>query len=79
MASLPKMGRKWGTFLHSIGLSSIGGALFLQITVFSNIAKYGYFRGIEQNQVVLTAEIALTAFAVTYFAYMFLRFLWSQR
>ena len=79
MASLPKIGRKWGTLLHGLGLSSVGSALFLQSTVFTSILRNGYFRGVEQNPMILSSEIALTGFAIAYFSYMFIRFVFSNR
>jgi len=71
--------RKLSVVIHGLGLSSLGGALFLQTLVFSSILQNGYFRGIEHNQFILNSEIALTAFAITYFAYMFIRFIFSNR
>ena len=79
MASLPRIGGKWNTILHGLGLSSLGSALFLQATVFSGILQNGYFRGVEQNPMILYSEIALTAFAIAYFGYMFLRFVFSTK
>ena len=73
MANLP---RKLTLLFHALGLGSVGSALFLQATVFLNIAQNGYFRGIENNKVVLSSEIGLTAFAVAYFCYMFIRFIY---
>jgi hypothetical protein len=67
---------KWLRFLiHGLGLSSLGSALFLQSTVFTSILEKGYFKGIEQNSTILYLEIILTAFAITYFAYMLFRFI----
>lgn len=76
--SMPMIGRKWRTAIHALGLSSMGSALFLQTTVFSGILQNGYFRGIEQNPAILSSEIALTGFAITYFGYMFIRFIFSN-
>ncbi len=64
---------------HGLGLSSLGSALFLQGTVFMSIWRYGYFRGFEQNSMILSSELALTGFAAVYFGYMFLRFIFSNR
>ncbi len=77
MANLPKINKKMSTILHSLGLSSIGGALFLQGTVFTDILRFGYFRGIEQNPLILSSELALTGVGVAYFAFMFGRFILS--
>lgn len=64
--------------LHSLGLSSLGGALFLQASVFGGIIQSGYFRGIEQNPVALYSEVALTAIGIAYFAYLLVRFVLSS-
>ena len=65
--------------LHSVGLSSLGGALFLQSIVFTSILTRGYFQGMEQNSCILFSEIALTAFAIAYFVYMYANFIISNR
>jgi hypothetical protein len=49
----------------------MGGAIFLQIIVFSNIAGQGYFKAIETNNVILSLEIILTAFTAVYFIYLY--------
>jgi hypothetical protein len=64
---------------HTLGLSCLGGALFLQILVFSDIFQHGYFMAVERNPAILTFEIALTAFALVYFIYMYQRFMRSIR
>lgn len=56
---------------HSLGLSCIGGAFFLQILVFSNILQYGYFGAIETNPIILGMEVGLTAFGLVYFIYAY--------
>jgi hypothetical protein len=63
--------------LHTFGLSCIGGAIFLQILVFSDILQHGYFRAMENNPAILMFEIALTAFALIYFIYIYQRFIRS--
>ncbi len=65
--------------VHGLGLSSLGSALFLQCLVFFSIKQNGYFRGMEQNGLLLNAEIALTAFAIGYFIYLFFRFVLNNR
>ena len=60
-----------GLLIHSLGLSCLGGAIFLQILVFSNILEQGYFRAVETNSVVLTMEVVLTTFAAVYFIYLY--------
>ena len=59
--------------INSLGLSCLGGAIFLQILVFSNILQQGYFRAVETNSVILAGEIALTAFSAVYFVYVYQR------
>lgn len=58
---------------NSIGLSCLGGAIFIQVLVFTNILQQGYFRAIENNSTILTVELALTAFTVVYFIYFYQR------
>ena len=74
-----KLNQKWHVLLHTFGLSSLGGALFLQSLVFTSIVTRGYFQGIEQNSSILFSEIALTAFAIAYFAYLYANFIISNR
>ena len=57
---------------HSIGLSCLGGAVFLQILVFKDIVQQGYFMGIEKNPVILQLEVALTVFAVVYLIHLYI-------
>jgi hypothetical protein len=57
---------------HSIGLSCLGGAVFLQILVFKDIVQQGYFVGIEENPVILQLEVGLTAFAVVYLIHLYI-------
>jgi len=63
--------------LHSLGLSCLGGAIFLQILVFTDILQHGYFMAVENNSAILTFEIGLTGFALIYFIYMYQRFIRS--
>lgn len=58
---------------HSLGLSCLSGAVFLQILVFSDIASRGYFMAVEQNPTILTLEVCLTGFALIYFVYIYQR------
>jgi len=60
-----------GLLIHSIGLSCLGGAIFLQILVFSNILEQGYFRAVEANTYILTIEMTLTIFTAAYFIYLY--------
>jgi hypothetical protein len=63
--------------LHSFGLSCLGGAIFLQILVFTDILQHGYFMAVENNPAILAFEIFLTIFALTYFVYVYQRFMRS--
>ncbi len=73
MTAMPTFSHRVRVVLHIIGLSFLGGALFLQILVFAGILQHGYFMAVEQNPAVLTFEIIATAFAVIYFSYVFQR------
>lgn len=57
---------------HSLGLSCLGGAVFLQILVFKDIAQQGYFVGAERNPIILQLEVALTVFAVIYLIHLYI-------
>jgi hypothetical protein len=54
-----------------LGLSCVGGAILLQLVMFSSILTQGYFRGAENNPTILAAEIVLTGFGLVYFIYMY--------
>lgn len=60
--------------LHLLGLSCIGGAIFLQYLVFADIMVNGYFYGVERNLVVLMAEFMLLCYAAAYYVH-----LWRDR
>ena len=64
---------------HGLGLSCVGGAIFLQILAFSSILYQGYFKAVEKNPAILSAEIALTAFALIYFIYIYQRMIRSTK
>jgi hypothetical protein len=70
-----KADRRLRQFIHCLGFSCIGGAIFLQILVFSGIASRGYFFAVEQNQLILFSEIVLTFFALIYFIYVYQHFI----
>ncbi|MEM4703859.1 MAG: hypothetical protein QXJ02_02175 [Candidatus Bathyarchaeia archaeon] len=72
-----KLNRRVRMLLHTLGLSCLGGAIFLQVLVFSDIVQHGYFLAVERNTAILTFEVALTAFALAYFLYMYQRTLRS--
>jgi hypothetical protein len=63
---------------HTLGLSCLGGAIFLQLLVFTDILQHGYFMAVENNPAILSFEILLTAFSAIYFAYMYQRFIRSM-
>ncbi|MFP3985775.1 MAG: hypothetical protein ACLFU9_07435 [Candidatus Bathyarchaeia archaeon] len=65
--------------IHCLGLSCIGGAIFLQILVFSNIVSQGYFLAVEQNQLILALEVMLTFFAFIYFLYVYRRLIYTLK
>ena len=69
--------RRMRVLFHTLGLSCLGGAIFLQILVFADILEHGYFRAIESNPIILMSEILLTAFALIYFIYIYQRFIRS--
>ena len=64
---------------HSLGLSCLGGAIFLQILVFADILQRGYFMAVEQNPAILAFEIVLTGFALIYFIYIYQRLMRSVK
>ena len=63
---------------HSLGLSCLAGAVFLQALVFIDILQHGYFMAVENNQAILIFETVLTAFAVFYFVCIYLHFIRTQ-
>jgi len=60
-----------------MGLSCLGGAVFLQILVFTHILFQDYFLAVETNMFVLTFEVALTVLAFGYFVYIY-RLIWRK-
>jgi hypothetical protein len=64
-------------FFHCLGLSSLGGAIFLQSLVFSGIVAHEIFIGVEHNIAILYSELFLTVLAITYLGYLFWRFIIS--
>lgn len=57
---------------HGVGLSCLGGAVFLQILVFKEILQRGYFVGVEKNPIILQFEVALTIFAAVYLVHLYI-------
>ena len=71
--------RRLRRVFHILGFSSIGGAVFLQILVFADIATKGYFFALEHNKLILSLEIALTIFVAIYFLYAYQNFIRRMR
>ena len=71
MTAMPTFSRRIRLFFHSLGLSCLGGAIFLQILVFADILQHGYFMAVEQNPAILAFEVTLTVFAAVYFIYIY--------
>ena len=71
MISDETLKRRINVVFHGLGLSCIGGAIFLQILAFSSILYQGYFKAVEKNPTILSSEIILTAFALIYFIYIY--------
>jgi hypothetical protein len=55
---------------HSLGLSCLGGAIFLQILVLADILQHSYFMAVEQNSAILAFEVVFTVLAAIYFIYI---------
>jgi len=75
----PTLMRKVRVVFHSLGLSCLGGAIFLQILVLFDILQHGYFRAVEANPAILAMEIGLSAFALVYFVYIYQRLIRSNK
>jgi len=74
-----RVDRRIRALFHTLGLSCLGGAIFLQILVFTDILQHGYFMAMENNPAILIFEIILTAFALIYFIYIYQRFIRSVK
>ena len=79
MTLSPTFTRRMRVIFHTLGLSCVGGAIFLQALVFTGIAQQGYFMAIEQNMTILSFEVVLTVFAIIYFVYIYQRLIRSVR
>lgn len=75
----PRSDRRMQVLFHTLGLSSLGGAIFLQLLVFTDIVTNGYFMAVEKNPAILAFEVILTAFSLTYFVFIYQRFIRSIR
>jgi hypothetical protein len=73
MSAQQKASRCLQTLIHTLGLSCLGGAVFLELLVFIDILQCGCFIAMENNALILSTELALTFFAVAYFIYLFIR------
>jgi len=71
--------RRIQVFFHTLGLSCLGGAIFLELLVFTDILQHGYFMAVENNPAILSFEITLTIFSAIYFVYTYQRFIRSMR
>jgi len=65
------------TLFHIFGLSCVGGAMFLELLVFTDILTQGYFRAAEKNLVVLGIETLIAGFSTMYFIYIYQKFIRS--
>lgn len=74
-----RFSRRLQILLHMLGLSSLGGATFLQALVFADILQHGRFLAQEGNAAILSFETVLAAFAALYFVYVFQSFIRSVR
>ena len=79
MKSLPRTDRRMQVLFHTLGLSCLGGAIFLQLLVFADILAHGYFMAVEKNPAILTFEVLLTLFSLVYFVFIYQRFIRSIR
>ena len=79
MKAATTLDRRLRVLFHTLGLSCLGGAIFLQTLVFADILQHGYFMAVEQNQAILTFEVVLTGFALVYFIYIYQRLMRSVR
>jgi hypothetical protein len=77
MKTAPKPDRRLQMLFHTLGLSCIGGAIFLQVLVFTDIVQHGYFMAVERNPAILALEVFLTVFSLVYFVYTYFRFIRS--
>jgi hypothetical protein len=71
--------RRIQVIFHGLGLSCIGGAIFLQTLIFTSILYQGYFKAVEKNPAIPLSEIMLTAFALIYFIYIYQRLIQSVK
>lgn len=77
MLGASELRRRLINFINCVGLGCLGSALFLQSIVITSILQNGYFRGIEQNPIVLGVEAGLMIFGIIYFVRLYVRFMIS--
>lgn len=74
-----RMDRRMQVLFHTLGLSCLGGAIFLQLLVFTDILTHGYFMAVEKNPAILAFEVLLAVFSLAYFVFIYQRFIRSIR
>ena len=79
MTTETRQDRRAQVLFHVLGLSCLGGAIFLQVLVFTDILTNGYFMAVERNPTISSFEVLLTAFSLIYFVYIYQRFIRSIR
>jgi len=79
MTANTRLDHRLRVLFHAFGLSCLGGAIFLQALVFTDILQHGYFMAVEHNPLILSFEIVLTVSALAYFVFMYQRFVRSIR
>jgi len=68
--------------LNSVGLGCLAGAIFLEVLVFGDILRHGYFLACEPNQLILAVEVLSTIGAIIYFVSIyqkFIRMTWKRQ
>ena len=65
--------RLFKLLFHTLGISCLGGAVFIEALVFTDILQQGYFYAIETGPFILTLELLLTIYAAIYLVYTFYR------
>jgi len=79
MTANARLDHRLQVLFHAFGLSCLGGAIFLQVLVFTDILQHGYFMAVEHNPLILSFEMGLTVFSLAYFVFMYQRFIRSIR
>lgn len=79
MRASQRIDRRMQVLFHVLGLSCVGGAIFLQLLVFTDILANGYFMAVERNPAILAFEVLLAVFSLVYFVFIYQRFIRSIR